>query len=81
MRLSEPLADFPVSPDILQNAFACKVFIYDGALRAGQYDPKLSVGLRRLGTTSRHHDPVGHPIVADFRHLLFGHSWLQSASD
>jgi len=25
--------------------FACKVFIYDGALRAGQYDPKLSVVL------------------------------------
>ena len=25
--------------------FACKVFVYDGALRAGQYDPKLSVVL------------------------------------
>ena len=25
--------------------FACKVYIYEGALRAGQYDPKLSVVL------------------------------------
>ena len=25
--------------------FACKVFVYEGALRAGQYDPKLSVVL------------------------------------
>jgi hypothetical protein len=23
--------------------FACKVFVYEGGLRAGQYDPKLSV--------------------------------------
>ena len=23
--------------------FACKVYVYQGALRAGQYDPKLSV--------------------------------------
>ena len=25
--------------------FACKVYVYEGALRAGQYDPKLSVVL------------------------------------
>jgi hypothetical protein len=25
--------------------FACKVYIYEGVLRAGQYDPKLSVVL------------------------------------
>ena len=25
--------------------FACKVYIYEGALRAGRYDPKLSVVL------------------------------------
>ena len=25
--------------------FACKIYIYEGALRAGQYDPKLSVVL------------------------------------
>jgi hypothetical protein len=28
------------------NPFACKVFVYEGALRAGQYDPKLSVVLK-----------------------------------
>jgi hypothetical protein len=25
--------------------FACKVFVYEGTSRAGQYDPKLSVVL------------------------------------
>ena len=25
--------------------FACKVYVYEGTLRAGQYDPKLSVVL------------------------------------
>ena len=29
--------------------FACKVFIYDGALRGGQYDRKLSVVLEDVG--------------------------------
>ena len=29
--------------------FACKVYIYEGALRAGQYDPKLSVVLEDVG--------------------------------
>jgi hypothetical protein len=29
--------------------FACKVFVYEGALRAGQYDPKLSVVLEDVG--------------------------------
>jgi hypothetical protein len=28
-----------------QIPFACKVYIYEAALRAGQYDPKLSVVL------------------------------------
>src|SRR5258708_32655077 len=28
------------------NPFACKVFVYEGALRDGQYDPKLSVVLK-----------------------------------
>jgi hypothetical protein len=35
----------------------------------------------RLGATNLHYNPVGHPIIADFGHLLFGHSPLQSASD
>ena len=29
--------------------FACKVFVYEGVLRAGQYDPKLSVVLEDVG--------------------------------
>ena len=29
--------------------FTCKVFVYEGALRAGQYDPKLSVVLEDVG--------------------------------
>ena len=29
--------------------FACKVFVYDGALRGGQYDRKLSVVLEDVG--------------------------------
>jgi hypothetical protein len=29
--------------------FACKVFIYDGALRGGRYDRKLSVVLEVVG--------------------------------
>jgi hypothetical protein len=29
--------------------FACKVFVYEGALRAGQYDPKLSVVFEDVG--------------------------------
>jgi len=29
--------------------FACKVFVYEGMLRAGQYDPKLSVVLEDVG--------------------------------
>jgi hypothetical protein len=29
--------------------FACKVFIYDGALRGGRYDRKLSVVLEDVG--------------------------------
>ena len=29
--------------------FVCKVFVYEGALRAGQYDPKLSVVLEDVG--------------------------------
>jgi hypothetical protein len=29
--------------------FPCKVFVYEGALRAGQYDPKLSVVLEDVG--------------------------------
>jgi hypothetical protein len=29
--------------------FACKVFVYEGASRAGQYDPKLSVVLEDVG--------------------------------
>ena len=28
--------------------FACKVYVYEGALRAGQYDPKLSVVLEEV---------------------------------
>jgi hypothetical protein len=31
------------------NPFACKVFVYEGALRDGQYDPKLSVVLEDVG--------------------------------
>jgi hypothetical protein len=29
--------------------FACKVFVYEGVLRASQYDPKLSVVLEDVG--------------------------------
>lgn len=29
--------------------FACKVLVYEGVLRAGQYDPKLSVVLEDVG--------------------------------
>ena len=29
--------------------FACKVFVYEGVLRAGQYDPKFSVVLEDVG--------------------------------
>ena len=29
--------------------FACKVFVYEGVLRAGQYDRKLSVVLEDVG--------------------------------
>ena len=29
--------------------FACKVYVYDGALRSGGYDPKLSVVLEDVG--------------------------------
>ena len=29
--------------------FACKVFVYEGVLRAGQYDPKLSIVLEDVG--------------------------------
>jgi hypothetical protein len=29
--------------------FACKVFVYEGVLRAGQYDPTLSVVLEDVG--------------------------------
>ena len=29
--------------------FACKVFVYEGALRTDQYDPKLSVVLEDVG--------------------------------
>jgi hypothetical protein len=29
--------------------FTCKVFVYDGMRRAGQYDPKLSVVLEDVG--------------------------------
>jgi hypothetical protein len=29
--------------------FACKVFVYEGMLRVGQYDPKLSVVLEDVG--------------------------------
>ena len=28
--------------------FACKVYVYEGALRAGQYDPKLTVVLEDI---------------------------------
>jgi hypothetical protein len=31
------------------NPFACKVFVYEGALRDGQYDPKLPVVLEDVG--------------------------------
>jgi hypothetical protein len=31
------------------NPFACKVFVYEGALRDGQYDPKLLVVLEDIG--------------------------------
>jgi hypothetical protein len=59
-------------PDILEN---------DRKLPAEVARPKPSnidkdfagKWLRRLRSAGAHYDPVGHPVTADFGHLLFGH--------
>jgi hypothetical protein len=76
--MSEPLSYNPLSSDILQNDRKLRVVL------TGPQRPLVDVNLagerhRRLGATGLHYDPVGHSIIADFGHLLFGHSPLQSA--
>ena len=77
---SQPLGYYPMPPDILENDRKLSVVL------AGPQPPIVDKDFarkwpRRLCSAGGHYDPAGHPVTADFRHLLFGHSPLQSVRD
>ena len=70
---SQPLGYYPMPPDILENDRKLSVVL------AGPQPPIVDKDFarkwpRRLCSAGAHYGPVGHPVTADFRHLLFGHS-------